>query len=94
MADYYAIISQIDGGFVIFFPDLPGCDVYALTMPDAVAEAGKVLGDHLAELQRLGRPAPEPSSLETIRGDPDNADGLAVLIRTANGRIMKGRNLH
>lgn len=83
MGAYYAIVSQHEGGFALFFPGLPTCNVYALTMPDAVAAAGRVLGDHLAELQVLGRRAPEPSSLEKIRTDPDNAEGLAILINAA-----------
>jgi predicted RNase H-like HicB family nuclease len=80
MASYYALIYQHADGFALVFPDLPGCDVYALTMPDAVAEASNALAQRLAEISRSGALAPAPSSLDAIRQDPSNEDSLAVLV--------------
>jgi len=80
MSDYYAIISQHAGGFALYFPDLPTCNVFALTMP--------VLGHHLAELKRSGLDPPAASSLQEIREHPDNADGLAVLVSPDNGGLV------
>jgi len=53
-----------DGGFVITFPDIPE----AITQADSVKEGLKIAIDCLDEAicgrLRLGKPLPEPSTLE------------------------------
>jgi len=83
MISYYALIYQHEDGFALVFPDLPGCAVYALNMPDAVAEASNALAQRLAEISRSGASAPAASALDKIRQDPLNADSLAVLVHAS-----------
>jgi hypothetical protein len=70
------MIDLHEVGFGLYFPELPTCNFFALTMPEAAATAGRILADHLVELQRSGR----PSALQKIREHPDNAGGLALLV--------------
>jgi predicted RNase H-like HicB family nuclease len=82
MADYYALIGRHEGGFVAFFPDLLGCNVFALKMREAVVAARDVLRERLGELERTGQGAPSPSSLLQVWAHPANVDSHAILICT------------
>ena len=47
---------------------------------DARALAEEALALHLEGLAEDGEAEPEPSSLEQIMADPDNRDGVAILV--------------
>ena len=49
-------------------------------MDDARAMAEEALAFHIEGLMADGEAIPEPSSLEEIMADPDNRDGVAILI--------------
>jgi predicted RNase H-like HicB family nuclease len=79
MRQFVAIIfKDPDGGFAVTFPDLPGCVTFAATLDDAPVAAMRAIAEHLEEMASRGEPVPEPSTLEALTGNPDNADGIAM----------------
>ncbi|GGD41953.1 type II toxin-antitoxin system HicB family antitoxin [Aureimonas glaciei] len=81
MPNYIAIIHKdTDSEFGVSFPDFPGCISAGRDLDDARAMAGEALALHLAGMEADGDPIPEPSSLEAVMADPDNRDGVAILV--------------
>jgi predicted RNase H-like HicB family nuclease len=77
---YYAVIFEDkDWGFIVTFPDLPGCVDSADSHSQAEALAGGLLGGFLRDVEAWGDSLPEPSTLTAIRNDPMNASGVAAL---------------
>jgi predicted RNase H-like HicB family nuclease len=66
--------------FGVSFPDFPGCISAGATLDEARANAEEALAFHVEGMTEDGDAVPEPSSLEEIMTDPDNRDGVAVLI--------------
>ena len=90
MRDYYAVIFEDkDWGFVVTFPDLPGCVDSADSHMQAEALAGVLLGGFLRDMEACGASLPEPSALAAIQSDPINASGVAVLVRPAADPALK-----
>ncbi len=55
-------LSEDDGGgFLVTFPDLPGCMSDGDTIEEARQNASEALGDWLAAREKLGKPIPLPS---------------------------------
>jgi predicted RNase H-like HicB family nuclease len=82
MSNYIALIRKDhDSDYGVSFPDLPGCITAGETLDEARDMAEEALALHLDGLVEDGLPVPEPSSLEAIMGDPDNQDGVAILVR-------------
>jgi predicted RNase H-like HicB family nuclease len=81
MRHYIALIHK-DGGsdYGVSFPDLPGCVTAGTTLDEARSFAEEALALHLAGMGEDGDAVPEPSSLEAIMSDPENRDGVAVLV--------------
>jgi predicted RNase H-like HicB family nuclease len=83
MQAYIALIhKEPDSSFGVSFPDLPGCVTAGETLDEARIFAEEALALHLAGMARDGEAVPEPSGLDTIMADPENRDGVAVLIPT------------
>ncbi|HZZ60535.1 MAG TPA: type II toxin-antitoxin system HicB family antitoxin [Roseiarcus sp.] len=81
MRQYIAIIhKEPESDYGVSFPDLPGCVTAGATLDEARDMAAEALALHLDGLAEDGEPAPEPSSLETVMGDPDNRSGVAILV--------------
>lgn len=81
MRDYIALIHKdADSDFGVSFPDLPGCVSAGATLDEARAMATEALALHLRGMAEDGETIPAPSSLEAIMADPENRDGVAVLI--------------
>lgn len=81
MPQYIAIIHKDpDSDFGVSFPDLPGCVSAGADLDEAQAMAAEALALHLEGLAEDGEPVPTPSSLEKIMSDPENRDGVAVLV--------------
>lgn len=62
------------------FPDLPGLATAGRTLDEALARAGEALAFYLDSLAEEGAAIPAPSELETVMSDPENRDGVAVLL--------------
>lgn len=82
MASYIALIHKDAGSdYGVSFPDLPGCVTAGTDLDDARAMATEALALHLAGLAEDGEAIPEPSSLEAVMADPENRDGVAILVQ-------------
>jgi predicted RNase H-like HicB family nuclease len=81
MRNYIALIhKEPDSDYGVSFPDLPGCITAGTSLDDARDMAVEALALHLEGFAADNEPAPEPSSLEAIMGDPVNRDGVAILV--------------
>jgi predicted RNase H-like HicB family nuclease len=67
MPPYLAMIRPLeDQGFVVEFPDLPGCTATEPNFQLARERARAMLPLHLMELQALGSPCPEPRTMKEL----------------------------
>jgi len=57
---YYARITKQDGGYLVEFPDLPGCLTEGDTINDAVRNAKEALSGWLYAAVKAGDEIPEP----------------------------------
>lgn len=81
MRQYIALIHKDAGSdYGVSFPDLPGVVSVGATLDEAREMAAEALALHLQGLVADGESIPEPSSLEEVMANPDNRDGVAVLI--------------
>jgi predicted RNase H-like HicB family nuclease len=87
MRDYIALIHKdADSDYGVSFPDLPGCVTAGSTLDEARAMAVEALALHVRGLVEDGGAVPEPSSLEEVMADPENRDGVAVLVALADSQ--------
>lgn len=81
MAHYIALIhKQNDSDHGVSFPDFPGCVSAGVTLEDARRLGTEALAFHIEGLVEDGEAIPEPSTLDAIMRDPDNRDGVAILV--------------
>jgi predicted RNase H-like HicB family nuclease len=81
MRQYIALIhKEADSDFGVSFPDFPGCVTAGTTLDEAREMTAEALGLHLEGMQPDGESAPEPSSLEAVKADATNRDGVAILV--------------
>lgn len=81
MAQYIALIHKdADSDYGVHFPDLPGCVTAGETLDEARAFAEEALALHLEGLAEDGEAIPEATSLESVMADPQNRDGVAILV--------------
>lgn len=81
MTDYIAIIHKDpDSDFGVSFPDFPGCFSAGATVDEARDMAAEALALYVEDMEEDGEEMPEPSSLETVVADPDNAGALAFIV--------------
>ncbi len=81
MTHYIGLIHKdAESHFGVSFPDFPGVATAGTSLDDARAMAEEALAFHIDGLIEDGAAIPEPSSLEEIMANPDNRDGVAVLI--------------
>ena len=77
------IHKEADSDYGVSFPDFPGVITAGATLDEARALAEEALAFHLDGLAEDGEDIPEPSSLEAVMADPENRDGVAVLVAIA-----------
>ena len=58
---YLAVLEPDDGGYGVFFPDLPGCASYGKDLEEAPANAKEALELHVYGLEKDLEKLPEPS---------------------------------
>lgn len=84
MQHYIALIHKdADSDYGVSFPDIPGCVTAGQTLDEARTFAAEALALHVAGMVEDGEGVPEPSSLETVMADPENRDGVAILVTLA-----------
>lgn len=81
MRSYIGIIHKDpDSCYGVSFPDFPGCITAGDTPDEARAMAAEALAFHIEDFATHGEVMPEPSTLEQVMQDPNNRDGMAILV--------------
>jgi len=81
MRNYIGLIHKdANSDYGVSFPDFPGVISAGTDFDDARRMATEALTFHLEGLVEDGASIAEPSSLETIMTDPDNRNGVAILV--------------
>jgi len=81
MRNYIGLIHKdSDSDYGVSFPDFPGVVTAGTDLDDARRMAEEALALHVEGMIEDGEAVPEPSNLEAIMSDPDNKDGVAVLV--------------
>jgi predicted RNase H-like HicB family nuclease len=76
----FRVAPQVEvEGWSVWFPDLPGCRGWALTLEDVGKEAATVLAAWIEAEVRLGHPLPEPSDDGAYEGWADGAEKVEPL---------------
>lgn len=92
MPQYIAIIHKdADSDFGVSFPDLPGCVSAGADLDEAQAMAAEALALHLEGLAADGEPIPPPSPLTRIMADPENRDGVAIVVTVPSAPVRAVR---
>ena len=72
---YSLSIKKREGGYLAFFPALPGCNTWGASYEQAVTNAEEALAVYLETLTEHGDPIPEE--------DGDEPVSLGITVRTA-----------
>ena len=80
MKHYVGVIEQGEGGFGVFFPDVPGCVSAGETVSEAAAGAQEALQAHLDLTLENGLQFPEPSGVFDMPVDPEVREVTRVLV--------------
>lgn len=92
MRHYIALIHKdVGSDYGVSFPDLPGVITAGSDLDEARAMAAEALALHVRGMVEDGEAIPEPSSLESVMSDPENRDGVAVLVSLADGPVKAVR---
>lgn len=74
---YFGVFEPAaDGGFSVYFPDLPGCASHGATFDEAKRNALDALGLHLYGMEKDGDQIPAPSAAPEI--DSETVPGYLV----------------
>jgi predicted RNase H-like HicB family nuclease len=77
LATYIALLRKDpDSDFGVDFPDFPGCITAGSTLEETRAMAQEALEAHIECMRELRQMIPEPSSIESIMADPENAEAI------------------
>lgn len=81
MRHYIGLIHKdTDSDYGVSFPDFPGVISAGADLDEARRMAEEALALHLEGLIEDGVAIVEPSSLEAVMADPDNRQGVAILV--------------
>jgi predicted RNase H-like HicB family nuclease len=81
MRQYIGLVHKdADSDYGVSFPDFPGVMTAGRTLDEAHAMAAEALEFHIEGIIEDGETIPEPSSLEAVMADPQNRDGVAILV--------------
>lgn len=81
MRNYIGLIHKdADSDFGVSFPDFPGVVTAGTDLDDTRRLAEEALAFHVEGLVEDGEPVPEPSSLDAVMADPNNRNGVAILV--------------
>ena len=81
MGHYIGLIhKEARSDYGVSFPDFPGVVTAGKDLDDARVMAEEALTLHVEGLLEDGEALPEPSSLEAVMTDPENKNGVAILV--------------
>lgn len=63
---YSLAIERHEGGYLAYFPALPGCNTWGVTYEEAINNAREALTVYLESLDELGKPFPKDRASEHI----------------------------
>ena len=92
MRQYIGLIHKDpDSDYGVSFPDFPGVATAGRTLDEARAMAEEALAFHIEGMLADGEVVPEPSSLEEVMANPENRDGVAILVgsKTDTRKIVR-----
>jgi predicted RNase H-like HicB family nuclease len=72
---YSLVVEEQEGGYLAYFPALPGCNAWGETYQDAVRNAREALTLHLETLTDNGDQIPEETTQEPV--------SLGITVRTS-----------
>ncbi len=82
MSNYIALLrKEEDSDFGVDFPDFPGCVTAGTTLDEAKDNAVEALFLHIQGMMEDGDPVPAPSSLDAVMDDPENRDGVVMIVQ-------------
>jgi predicted RNase H-like HicB family nuclease len=85
MPSYVALLRKDEGSdYGVEFPDFPGCVTAGRSLDEARTMAAEALELHIEGIQEDGGAIPEPSSLDAIMTDPENASAVVFLVDVAS----------
>src|SRR5918996_2483657 len=77
MTTYIALLRKDpDSDFGVDFPDFPGCITAGSTLEETREMAAEALEFHIEGMLEANLPIPEPSRLEVVMADPENAQAI------------------
>lgn len=83
---YLAVMEPTeDGGYAVFFPDVPGCITYGETLETAERMAEEAVGLHIYMMECDGERVPEASKVL----NPEDAQGCLVVPITIFPDLVK-----
>ena len=81
MSYYIALIhKERKSDFGVSFPDFPGCVTAGSTLDEAFDMAVEALSGHIETMTEAGEGIPAPSAMDEVMANPENRDGVAVLV--------------
>ncbi len=81
VTDYIAYLHKDrNSDFGVSFPGFRGCITAGRTLEEAHRMAAEALALHITEMVEDGETVPEPSTLDTLAGDPALKDAVAFLV--------------
>jgi predicted RNase H-like HicB family nuclease len=81
MSQYIGLIhKETKSDYGVSFPDFPGVVTAGKDLDEARAMAEEALALHIEGLLEDGEAIAEPSTLEAVMADPDNKEGVAILV--------------
>src|SRR5215218_3579158 len=81
MREYIGLIhKEARSDFGVSFPDFPGVITAGTSLEDARRMAEEALAFHIEGLVADGEAIPEPSPLDDVMAQPENRDGVAILV--------------
>ncbi|MBB3966813.1 type II toxin-antitoxin system HicB family antitoxin [Rhizobium metallidurans] len=92
MRNYIGLIHKdAESDYGVSFPDFPGAITAGSTLDEAREMAEEALAFHVEGLIKDGETLPQPSSLEVVMANPENKDGVAILVslKAASSRAVR-----
>jgi predicted RNase H-like HicB family nuclease len=87
---YIALLRKDpDSDFGVDFPDFPGCITAGSTLEETRMMAQEALQAHVECMVELGQALPEPSSLDEVMADPENAEAIPFPVALADRRANR-----
>jgi len=84
---YLAVYEPVgNGGYSVYFPDVPGCVSCGDSLTQARRMAEEALSLHLSGMEEDGDPLPVPAG--TLHVEPETAPGYLVEPVTVSSRRM------